>query len=82
MLIALREVLDVTENKKECGNKKSCLFNVTHLCSRHMQTIKTYSTQVKAIRKFATNNGHRCYICGAELHYGEIDHMVLILKSR
>lgn len=27
------------------------------------------SGQIKSIRKFAVTNGHRCYLCGRDLHY-------------
>ncbi|MBG5280065.1 HNH endonuclease [Pseudomonas aeruginosa] len=68
MLIALREVLDVPNKDVE----QRVAYLMSRICVRvTCKQSKLNSTQVKAIRKFATNNGHRCYICGAELHYGE-----------
>ncbi|MDI7154931.1 hypothetical protein QMN80_26710, partial [Escherichia coli] len=62
MLIALREVLDVPNKDVE----QRVAYLMSRICVRvTCKQSKLNSTQVKAIRKFATNNGHRCYICGA-----------------
>ncbi|VEF36998.1 HNH endonuclease [Stenotrophomonas maltophilia] len=66
MVQALRDVLDVPDGDLE----QRIAYMLARVCTRVRQKhAKLNDTQIGAIRNFAAVEGHRCYLCGADLHY-------------
>lgn len=67
MLEGVREVLDIPNKDIE----QRIAFFMSRICVRiTRKQSQLTTTQAKGIRRFAVDRGHRCYLCGVELHYG------------
>lgn len=68
MLDAVDDVLDVADEQ----TKQQIAYFLSKICTRiSREQASLNQTQSRVIRRFALANGHRCYLCGCELHFGK-----------